>query len=136
MTAKPAAMPKWHVFSDAIAGIEAPGDLFYVDAEGSDMNISATLYLTNAGELIHCYRYMIMKVGVYAQTGSAAWEKATSGNGEPNPDAYVTLRNSRASFRLAGGYKYKIAIDEGSMYSLPVSSAGGDFSPEFYLAVE
>ena len=134
--AEPSAMPGWQVFGNAIGGIDTPGDLFYIDSANNSTDIVVTLYLTNAGELIHCYRYMILKVGVYIQTGAGEWERATLWDGEPVPETYITLRNGQVRFALMGCAKYKLTIDGGSFYSLPTGAGGGDCSPRFYLTVE
>ena len=135
-SAEPSAMPGWQVFGRAIGGIDTPGDLFYIDSANYSVDMLATLHLTNTGELIHCYRYMILKVGVYVQTGAGEWERATLWDGEPVPETYITLRNGQVRFALMGCAKYKLTIDGGSFYSLPTGAGGGDFSPRFYLTVE
>ena len=134
--AEPSAMPGWQVFGNAIGGIDTPGDLFYIDSTNNSADIVVTLHLTNAEELIHCYRYMILKVGVYIQNDAGEWEWATLWNGEPIPETYITLRNGQVSFVLMGCAQYKLSIDGGSFYSLSTNGGGGNFSPRFYLAVE
>ena len=134
--AEPSAMPGWQVFGNAIGGIDTPGDLFYIDSANNSADIVVTLHLTNAEELIHCYRYMILKVGVYIQNDAGEWEWATLWNGEPIPETYITLRNGQVSFVLMGCAQYKLSIDGGSFYSLSTNGGGGNFSPRFYLAVE
>ncbi len=134
--AEPSAMPGWQVFGNAIGGIDTPGDLFYIDSANNPASIVVTLHLTNAEELIHSYRYMILKVEVYIQTGAVEWGWATLWNGEPIPETYITLRNGQVRFALAGYAKYKLSIDGGSFYSLPTSVSRGNYSPRFYLTVE
>jgi len=53
--AEASAKPSWTAFGRAIGGVN-PGDLFHVDATNSPADISVTLYLTNAEELVHAYR--------------------------------------------------------------------------------
>ncbi len=134
--AAPPAAPAWNAFGKAIGGVTTPVDLFYIDIADSPADISATLYLTNAGELIHYYRYLILKVGVYVQTDTDQWEKATAGNGELIPDTYITMRNGRVSFALPGYAKHKVTIDSGSFYCFSTTADGGSISPSFYLTAE
>jgi len=132
--AESAVAPTWTAFGRAIGGV-TPGDLFYIDASGIAADITITLYLTNAGELIHLYRYLIMEVGVYAKS-SGGWEKATLWNGKPVPDTYITLRNGQVNFLLPGYAKYKISLDSGSFYCFGSNADGEMFSPQFYLTME
>ena len=112
------------------------GDLFYLDSKGA-MDTLITLHLTNADELIHYFRYMIFRVGVYVQTGENEWERATLSDGEPVPDVYLTMRNGMVNFMLPGYSRYKITLDGGSFYSFSIdASVGGAASPNFYLTVE
>jgi len=133
--AETSAQPTWTVFGKAIGGVEA-GDLFYIDATDNPADIQVTLYLTNAQELIHYYRYMILKVGVYVQSNDGEWEKAAGYGGEPIPDTFITMRNGQVSFTLAGYANYKVTIDGGSFYSFTANAEGDSLSPRFYLEVE
>ena len=128
--------PSWHAYGNAIGGVSAPGDLFYIDAADSAIDALVTLHLTNADELIYYYRYLILKVGVYVQDDTGQWEKATTGNGEPFPDTYLTMRNGRVDFCLPGYARYKLTIDGGSFYCFPIGSYSGSVSPGFYLTAE
>ncbi len=132
--AEPSVAPEMAALGNAVGGITSPGTLFYVDATGAPGDVSVALYLTNADELIHYYRYLILKVGVYVQAG-ADWQPAASGSGELFPDTYLTLRNGRVSFTLPGYARYKVTIDSGCFYFSP-AVAGGSISPKFYLTVE
>jgi len=134
-TAEPAKAPTWTVFGQAIGAVQ-PGDLFYIDTNGTPADIVVTLHLTNSAELIHNYRYLILKVRVYIETEGGKWEKAPLNNGEPIPDTFITMRNGQVSFVLAGLAKYKIAIDGGSFYSFTVNTHEGSLSPQFYLTVD
>ena len=60
------AAPKLAVRGGTVNGV-TPGDLFYIDAVGSGADIKATLYLTNAADLVPYYQYVILQVGVYVQ---------------------------------------------------------------------
>ena len=130
------AAPSWNAFGRAIGGVTTPGDLFYIDATNNPADISVTLHLTNAEELVHYYRYLILNVGVYFQTSIDQWEKATIVNGELIPDTYITMRNGAVSFTLPGYAIYKITIDSGSFYSFGTAADGGSVSPQFYLTAE
>ncbi|MDD5039153.1 MAG: hypothetical protein PHN78_07550 [Dehalococcoidales bacterium] len=130
------AAPGWNAYGRAIGGVTTPGDLFYIDATNSPADISVTLYLTNTEELVHCYRYLILNLGVYSQNGVDQWQKATTGNGELIPDTYITMRNGEVSFILPGYAIYKITIDSGCYYSFGTAADGGSASPKFYLTAE
>lgn len=130
--AEPAELPQWPVFSNAVGNV-GTGTLFYIDAAGCAADIEATLYLTNAGDLIQAYRYLFLNVSAYVQTEAGGWEKAVQRDSTPLAETWLTLRNGQVSFTLAGYSKYKITIDRGSYCSI---LADGDISPRFYLTVE
>ena len=132
--AQASAAPSAIAFERAIGAI-TPGDLFYIDTTGTTADITATLHLTNTQELVHSYRYMTLKTGIYVQTDSGEWGKAATRNGELIPDTYITLRNGQVSFPLPGYAKYKVAIDSGSFYYISTNADGGGISPQFYLTV-
>ncbi len=129
---EPSAAPSWQAFGGAISGIDNPGDLFYLDVTRHATDILLTLYLTNAKDLVHGYRYLILEIGLYSWTDESGWQRALSRDGCPVPDAYLTLRNGQVSFLVAGYRKYKVTIDDGSFYA---AHAGGGSSPQFYLEV-
>jgi len=133
--AEASAAPSMTVFGKAIGGV-TPGDLFYIDATDNPADIQVNLYITNAQELIHCYRYLILKVGIYTHSNTGEWEKASQGNSELIPDTFITMRGAQVGFTLPGLTKYKITIDKGSFYSFTASANGGSFSPQFYLEVD
>jgi hypothetical protein len=132
--APPEASPKVDFFGNAIGGVKA-GDLFYIDATGSPLDISLDLYITNPDELIHYLRYLILKVAVYMEDAGGQWQQITSQNGTALPDAYITLQNSPVNFTLPGLARYKITIESGSYHSFPFHPNNGDISPSFYLNV-
>ena len=127
--------PSWTVFGKAIGGVSTPGDLFYIDATNNAADVQVNLYITNAEKLIHCYRYLILKVGGYAESSANQWEKASTANGEPIPDTFITLLDSQVSFTLPGYAKYKVTIDSGSFYCVNPNVDGDSLSPQFYLTV-
>ncbi len=134
--AEPSAAPTWTVFRRAIGGVSTPGDLFYIDATSNTADIRVNLYLTNAQELSHYYRYLILKVGVYVEGNAGQWQKASMGDSEPIPDTFITLRDARVSFTLPGYAKHKVTIDSGSFYCTNVDVDGSSLSPQFYLTVD
>ncbi|MFC1869698.1 hypothetical protein ACFLYE_00330 [Chloroflexota bacterium] len=133
--AEASAAPGGKVFGRAIGSI-TPGDLFYVDATRSPADILATMHLTNTQELYRSYRYLILQVGVYVESGSGEWGRASWAGGELIPDTFLTLQTGKVSFSLAGYANYRVAIDKGSFYCLTTSADGGSLSPQFYLAVD
>lgn len=128
--------PTWTVFGRAIGGFTTPVDLFYIDATNNAADIHVTLYITNSQELMHCYRYLILKVGLYVENIAGEWEKASSGSGELISDSFITLCNAQVSFTLPGYLKYKVNIDSGSFYCTSINTGRGSFSPQFYLTVD
>jgi hypothetical protein len=124
--------PTWTAFGKAIGGV-TPGDLFYIDATDNPADIVATLYITNAQELIGCYRSLILKVGIYTKSAGGEWEKESTGNGELVPDTFITMHNGQVGFTLPGLAKYKVAIDSGSFYCTTTNTDKGSLSPQFYL---
>ena len=130
--AETAAQPTWTAFGKAIGSIK-PGELFDIDASDNLADITVTLHITNADELIHSYRYLILKVGVYVESGAGTWEKVSGANGEALPETYITLQNAQAGFTLPGLAKYKVTIDGGSFYCITANPPEGSISPWFYL---
>jgi len=133
--AEASVAPTWTAFGKAIGGA-TPGDLFYIDVTDNPADVVATLYLTNAQELIGCYRNLILKVGIYTEIAGGDWEKASTGNGEPTSEIFITMRNGQVSFTLSGLAKYKITIDSGSFYCTTTNTDKGSLSPQFYLEVD
>jgi len=135
--ADPSVAPSFgDVFGKTIGGVTTPGDLFYIDATNNAADIQITLYITNAQELSHCYRYLILKVGGYVENSAGEWERASMGNGEPIPDTFITLHNGQVSFTLPGLAKYKVTIDSGGYYCINAVADGGSVSPQLYLTVD
>ena len=133
--AEASAAPSWTAFGKAIGGV-TPGDLFYIDATDNPADVTVTLYITNAQELIHNYRYLILEVDIYAESDTGEWGKASMGNGEPVPETLITMRNGHADFTLPGLAEYKVAIDSGSFYCTTTNTDSGSPSPQFYLEVD
>lgn len=134
--AEPSVAPSWTAFGGAIGGVTTPGDLFYIDATDNTDDLRVTLSLTNTQQLIHCYRYLVLKVGVYAESEANQWHEASCCNDEPIPETYITLRNGEARFALLGNAKYKVAIDDGCFYCVRTDAEGGSVSPRFCLTTE
>lgn len=130
------ALPSWSVFGRAIGGVTTPGDLFYIDAGDYVADIAVTLHVTNTQELLHYYRYLILKIGIYVESNSGGWKKATGHDNELIPDTFITLRNAQVSFTLTGYANYKVTIDSGNFYYFAASAANGSASPQFYLSVD
>jgi hypothetical protein len=124
-TAAPSA-----VFLGLAYGRVTPGDLFYIDAAGRQGDIAASLYITNAPELTHYLRYLILKVSVYSESADGPSPPA------PAASTYLTMQNSPVKFDLPGGTKYRVRIDSGSYYCLPAGDGHGHEPPLFYLTVE
>ncbi len=125
--AESSAQPTWSVVGNAIGGV-TPGELFYIDAIDNPADTRGTLYITNAQELNHHYRYLILEIGIYGQTDSGEWELVST-------DTFITMRNGRTDFTLPGLAEYKITIDGGSFYATSANGEDGSLSPKFYLEV-
>jgi len=128
--ADPSELPNWQVFGKAVGGVDTPGNLFYIDATENASDITATLYITNTKELSHCYRYLILEVGVYVESGEGKWQKAST------CDTFITLKNGQVSFTLQGSANYKVTIDSGSFRCTSTNVDGGSFSPQFFMEAE
>ena len=126
--AEASAQPTWTAFGGAIGGV-TPGDLFYIDATDNPADIQVTLYITNAQELIGCYRNLILKVGIHAESDTGEWQLVPT-------DTFITMRNGQVSFTLAGLAEYKVTIDSGSFYCFATNANGDNASPSFYLEVD
>ncbi len=133
--AEASTQPTWAAFGKAIGGV-TPGDLFYIDATDNPADIVVTLYITNAQELISYYRYLILEAGIHTKSDTGEWEKASTGNGEPISETFITLRNGHVRFTLPGLATYKVTIDGGSFYCTTSNSDSGSLSPQFYLEVD
>ena len=128
--ADPSEAPNWQVFGKAIGGVDTPGNLFYINATENTNDITVTLYITNARALSHCYRYLILEVSVYVESGNGEWQKAATS------DTFITLQNGQVSFSLQGCANYKLTIDGGSFRCTRTNVDGGSVCPQFFLEAE
>jgi len=133
--AEPSATPTMNVFGRAIGSVNT-GDLFYVDNRDSSVDTVATIYLTNADELSHHYRYLTLKLGLYAQNNDGAWDKPFPPGNQPIPDTYLTLRNGQVDFMLSGYTRYRITVEGGCFYCFTGNADSRRLAPQFYLTVE
>jgi len=130
--AAPPAAPSARIFGRAVGSI-IPGDLFYIDSTGSPADFTVTMHITNTDELIHHYRYMVLRVRTYVENGAGEWVEVTEYDGQPLPETYITLRNGVVELNLHGYGRYKIAIDSGNYRCTAINTDGGNTSPRFYL---
>ncbi len=126
-------IPVVEFFGNYIGSVHA-GDLFYITANESVLDISANLYITNTDELAKALRYFIVKVGIYVQDASGQYQRVTMIDENVIPDTYITLENGTVNFQLPGMANYKITIESGSYKSFP--STGIDITPQFYMEAE
>ena len=129
------ALPTLSVFGQAFGEVTS-GDLFYVDARNSSNDILVNLYITNAHELIHHLRYLVLKVTVYCEDEEGNWIKTIPQGVNPAGDTCITLRNSPVNFNLPGLARYKISVDSGSYYCIRAAENSAEVSPQFYLAID
>jgi hypothetical protein len=125
------AEPAWTAYRHAAGSIDGPLDLFYVHAGDGAGPLTATLYITNADELVRSYRYFVLEVGVYVPDGSGGWTAAW----RPQDGETLNLRNGQVSFPLAGAAEYKVGIARGSFYCVGAGGGNGDSSLDFNLQI-
>jgi len=121
------AAPQMKAFGHAIGGI-SPGELFQVDTSTTGLYTLFTLYITNTDELVECYRYMTLNIGIYVQTDTYQWQNVTASG-----DIYLTMQGGMVSFMLPGNAIYKITIEKGCFYCYGANSAGNVTVPNFNL---
>ena len=125
------AAPHIQAFGHAIGSV-SPGELFRVDTSATGVDTLFTLFITNTNELVNCYRYMTLNIGIYVQTNTGGWQKVTAAGGTV-PDVYLTMQGGLVSFTLPGNAAYKITIDKGCFYCYGANSAGNVAVPDFNL---
>lgn len=128
------ALPRWTATAGVPAQIDAPGDLYLIDATSASDAIAVALHLVDPGELAVSYSYLHLKVGVY-EYGASGWTQTRAADGGPLNETYLTLLNGQASFILAGGRRYAVTIEDGPYLAKPSAAQGVNASPEFYLSV-
>jgi len=126
-------IPVVEFFGNYIGSVHA-GDLFYVTANESQLDISVNLYITNTDELVKSLRYFIVKIGIYVEGANGQWLKVTTIFSVAIPDTYITLENGTVNFMLPGMANYKFTIESGSYKSFPTT--GNDITPQFYMEAE
>jgi hypothetical protein len=130
-SADAASLPKFNVYGNAVGSVN-PGDIFTIDNTGKDAGTAFTLYLANADELVHNFRYMTLNIGIYVRDDTGAWV------GVPAYENFqgicLTMQNGSVSFTLAGNAKYKVTIEKGCFYCFGTSGKRTFALPEFYLA--
>jgi len=119
--------PQVKAFGHAIGGV-SPGELFRVDTSTIGMDTLFTLCITNTDELVKCYRYMTLNIGIYVQRDTAQWQKVTASG-----DFYLTMEGGMVSFFLPGSATYKITIEKGCFYCYGANAAGNITMPVFSL---
>lgn len=122
--------PAMQCWANATSGVTA-GDLFFLDTTEAQQDIVVTLSITNTDELVHSFRYMMLKVMVYRQNAEGQWEKAVTADGNTFPNIYVTIQNGAVTFTLPGTANYKVGIESGNVKTNPGAPAG--IQPMFYL---
>jgi hypothetical protein len=120
--------PQMQAFGHAIGSV-SPGELFRVNTSTIVADTPFSLCFTNTDELMKCYRYMNLNIGIYVQTYADQWQKVTDSG-----DIYLTLQSGLVTFNLTGDAVYKITIDKGCFYCYGANSAGNIAVPVFNLA--
>ena len=128
--------PQLAAYGNAVGHVN-PGDLFYVDMTGKQGDVNYQLIIANADELVHAYRFMNLKIGIFVQgEDNAHWTRLAANNGDQLPDIYITMFGGKVDFNLPGGAKYKIVVDTGCFYCYGVKEGTTATSPTFYLSAE
>lgn len=127
--------PETKMYRGYIGGLE-PCDLFSIEAGDIPYDFSVSLYLTNAADLIHAYRYLILEVTVFSVDGNGIRQLVELPDNGADNGKYLTLRNGSVSLYLNGSLNYVVTISHGSYHSLPAPAGGETMMPEFYIAVE
>jgi hypothetical protein len=125
--------PAINAYGNAVGKV-SPGDLFYIDLTGTQIDANYQLTITNVDELVHDYRFMNLKVGIFVQGEDANhWTKMTATNGDKLPDIYITIFSGLVEFNLRGGSRYKIIIETGCFYCYGLTQEAEAAAPSFYL---
>ena len=126
--------PHIQAFGLAIGSVE-PGELFTVDTSGAGVDKQFSLCITNTDEMVACYRYMTLNIGIYVRTNDGNWNKVTTAGGAV-PDIYLTIQDGIVSFTLPADAFYKITIDKGCFYCYGNDKNGYIAAPDFNLTVD
>ncbi len=125
------------IFFGLSFGSITPCDLFYINVTNSPNNFEVNLYITNAEEITHYLKYLILKISIYSMNKNSQWEQAPLRDNSTQIDSvYLTLQNSPVKFRVSGNSQYRVSIDSGSYYCLPAKTGSSYKSPIFYLTLE
>lgn len=119
--------PSWPAMHGNMIGTIETTSLFKVTPDPSytgDLLISVNL--TNADELIKCYRFLMMKIGIF-----------TPADDQVGRTELLTIKNGTVSFELPRGAGwadfYRVKITSGSFHTLKgTAGAGESFSPSFW----
>jgi hypothetical protein len=126
--------PQLKAYGNAVGHV-SPGDLFYVDMTGRQGDVNYQLIISNADELVHAYRFMNLKIGIFVQgEDDAHWTRLAASNGDELPDIYITMFSGLVDFTLPGGARYKIVIDTGCFYCYAIKEGTQIAMPSFYLS--
>jgi hypothetical protein len=133
-SALPEYGPAINAYGNAIGKVTR-GDLFYIDMTGIQADGNYQLMITNVDELVHQYRFLNMKVGIFAQgQDENHWVRLTSADGGNLPDIYITMFTGMVDFNLPGGARYKVVIETGCFYCYGFGDESKVVSPAFYLS--
>jgi hypothetical protein len=138
--------PAWSPTVNSVGSISTPGDLYYINASGTQGNVLVSLFLTNPDKLSVNYTYLNMQVNVYVKgskyvaptalvVGVNDWEQASLVGGSLIGNVYLNLTNGFVSFLLPGNKEYVVTIDSGTFYSINNDTSTGALSPTFNATV-
>ncbi len=125
--------PSWSPVINT-AGSITKGSIFWIDPGNYTGDLLVTVYLTNSAALTSYYTYVNMAMMVHSSPDGTTWSEVTN---PPFKTAgkynyYLALTNGYAQFKLPGGNKYHIAIDNGVWYCINTS---GIVDPSYYCEV-
>jgi hypothetical protein len=125
--------PVIKAYGNAVGKVTS-GELFYIDLTGTQVDSRYQLMITNSDELVHDYRFMNLKVGIYVQgEDENHWTKMAATNGDKLPDMFITMFTGTVDFNLRGGTRYKIIIETGCFYCYGLTQEAEAAAPSFYL---
>lgn len=118
--------PVWSApVTNTNGGVTTAGDLYIVNASTHPADSVIRLYIANTDKLAAAYTNFNARVSLYEEN-AGVWTLAGATSQET-----ISLNNSVAEFKVAGGKKYSISIDDGNNYCL--NAASPDLSP-IYMA--
>jgi len=121
-------------------GSTGNGTLFDIDTATSNYtgDMVATLYITNADELIEVYRVLAMFIAVYNSSGNVVDINADGSANVSNDYVLLTLDNGSVDLNIAGAADvFTVKLDSGfyATHIWDTSWSSGSAAPALYLDI-